>query len=246
MEKKNKVLIIAAAGAVAILVAISIARCAISAGNAEPEGESQTPMEQAEQPEQAETSEQDTAKACMDVLSAHKWQVKDDASKTITFRDGVFIEKGGETSKVTACEIISANEASGTYSLDARITRDGSGAETLTTIVVTGSEGTYTVACDGFRNSKSYVQGSSSESPVVVSGLDDSYTALIDGKADELTQNITEWCREHVPTATEVTFDGEVFLDTKAGKVGGTFHCNDKAKTVISVTYADGKFEIAG
>lgn len=244
MNRKNKVMLIAAIGAVAILIASSAVRCSIS---------QPAPGDQPDQPaasEQGEsgaaTPEQAEEEAVLGILTGHKWQVKDDSSKTISFKDGTFIESDGKTTKVTAYSVASASEASGASTVDVRLVRDGAESEAPAVISITGSEGTYEVSCDGFQNSKTYVQGSSSEAPVAVTGLAEPYTTLIDGKTDELAQTIAAWCREHVPTATKASFDGEVYVDTKSGRVGATFHCDDKAATVLSVTYEDGAFAVAG
>ena len=48
------------------------------------------------------------------------------------------------------------------------------------------------------------------------------------------------------PTAGEASFDGEVFLDTAAGRVSATFHLDDAASTIIAVSYEGGEFSVAG
>ena len=94
--------------------------------------------------------------------------------------------------------------------------------------------------------SPSYVQGSGAEGPVAVSGLAEPYTALIDGKRDELASAIAKYCRDNVPTATKAAFDGEVYLDVATGRTVATFTCDDKAATILSVEYSDGEFSVSG
>jgi hypothetical protein len=94
------------------------------------------------------------------------------------------------------------------------LVRDGDGKK-QTVISLSGEEGSYRVSSDGFAMSPSYVQGSGAEDPVAVSGLAEPYTALIDGKRDELASAIAAYCRDNVPTATKAKFDGEVYLDTR-------------------------------
>lgn len=244
MNRKNKVMLIAAIGAVAILIASSVVRCAIS--QPAPDGQPEQPAASEQGADAATTPEQAEEEAVLGILTGHKWQVKDDSSKTISFKDGTFIESDGKTTKVTAYSIVSASEKDGASSVEVRLVRDGADSEAATVIALTGSEGSYAVSSDGFQVSKTYVQGSSSEAPVAVTGLAEPYTTLIDGKTDELAQTIAAWCREHVPTATKAAFDGEVYVDTKSGRVGATFRCDDKAATVLSVTYEDGAFAVAG
>ena len=62
----------------------------------------------------------------------------------------------------------------------------------------------------------------------------------------QLAAAIASYCRDHVPTATSASFDGEVFLDIPGKRVTATFHCNDKAATILSVRYSDGAFSVSG
>ena len=73
-----------------------------------------------------------------------------------------------------------------------------------------------------------------------------SCTDLIDGKTDELQSAIGDWAAKNAPAATKASFDGEVYLDIKAGRVTATFHLNDAAASIVSVAYADGKFAVSG
>lgn len=244
MNRKNKIMLIAAIGAVTILIASSAVRCAVSQPrDAAQEAQAPAAEQQAEPATDPAKAEED---AFAEILTGHSWQAKDDSTKAISFRDGTFIESDGKTSKVTAYSISSVSESAGSWSAEARLVRDGAEAEAAAVITVTGAEGSYVVSCDGFQVSGSYVQGSCSEEPVAVTGLAEPYTTLIDGRTDELASEVASWCREHAPTATKAAFEGEVYVDTKTGRVGATFRCDDAAGTVISVTYADGTFEIAG
>lgn len=244
MNGKNKVMLIAAIGAVAILIASSVVRCSIS--KPAPDGQPGQPAAAEQSADAATTPEQAEEEAVLAILTGHKWQAKGDSTKTIAFKGGTFIESDGKASKVTAYSVLSASEASGASSVDVGLVRDGAESEAPAVISITGNEGAYEVSCDGFQVSKTYVQGSASEAPVAVVGLAEPYTTLIDGKTDELASSVAAWCREHVPTATKAAFDGEVYVDTKTGRVGATFHCDDAAKTVISVTCDGGAFAVAG
>lgn len=245
MERKNKVMLAAAIGAVAILIASSVVRCAVS--HAPEEDAGQTASREASQTQETEKEAEPAASDAgsgdiMEVLQSHAWQADGDSGKTITFKDGMFVESDGKNSYVTAFDVTGSGESS----LDVKLTRDGSSSQISTTIVLEGGEGSYTVRCDGFKSSTKYVQAAASKSPVAVSGLADKYTDLIDGKTDALASAVAEYCRDHVPTATKATFDGEVYLDTNTGRVTATFHCDDTAATILSVTYAGGEFTVSG
>lgn len=49
---------------------------------------------------------------------------------------------------------------------------------------------------------------------------------------------------ERYPQATKATFDGEVYLDLASDAVSATFHLNDAAKSILTVTFQDGKFTV--
>lgn len=242
VERKNKLMLVAAIGAVAILVASSAVRCAAMRAADDGGGQQQAEIEQGARTEQGETeAPDDAAAAVMAVLESHAWQADGDASKTIAFKDGRFVESDGKNTRVTACDVTGAGDGS----LDVALTRDGDGRK-QTVIALSGEEGSYRVSSDGFAMSGTYVQGSGAKDPVAVSGLADPYIELISGKRDELASTIAAYCRDNVPTAKKATFDGEVYLDTNTGRTVATFHCDDTAATILSVEYSDGEFSVSG
>lgn len=91
-----------------------------------------------------------------------------------------------------------------------------------------------------------YVQGKAAGTAVSVSGLAEPYTGLIDGKAGELASAVGSWCESHAPSATTASFDGEVYLDVRGGRVSATFHLDDAASTIVTAAYEDGSFTVAG
>lgn len=241
MERKNKLMLVAAIGAVAILVASSAVRCAAMRA-ADDGGQQQAAIEQEQHAEREGTeAPDDAAAAVMAVLESHAWQADGDASKTIAFKDGRFVESDGKDTRVTACDVTGAGDGS----LDVALTRDGDGRK-QTVIALSGEEGSYRVSSDGFAMSGTYVQGSGAKDPVAVSGMADPYIELIGGKRDELASAIAAYCRDNVPTAKKATFDGEVYLDTNTGRTVATFHCDDTAATILSVEYSDGEFSVSG
>ena len=269
MERKNKAMLVAAIGAVLVLVASSAVQCAlvrsadrptedkqassIQAPSAETEKEPvQGPESTAEnteaKPVQAEepSSSANSTIFALDALRSHAWQAEGDAETTIAFKDGTFVETNVEGVKVTAFEITDVTEGDNQGSIAMKLVRDGMGEELDTVVLVEGKEGEIRITSDGFRNAHTYVQAGAGAEPVGVTGVTEPYTGLIDGKTDELASVVASYCRDHVPTATEASFDGEVFLDVNNQRVVATFHCNDKASTILSVTYADGVFAVAG
>lgn len=238
MDRKNKAMLAAAIGAVVILIASSVVRCSLPKAQDEAVQGEPAAIEQ----DMAEGPGESKDLAALTTLESHAWQVDGDPSKTIVFKDSVFVESDGKNVRLTAFEVTSATAGS----IDAKMTRDGSSSEITATISITGGEGSYRVSCDAFQNATSYVQGSASKDPVAIDGVSEPYTTLIDGKTDQLASAVAEYCRAHVPTATKASFDGEVYLDIKGGSVSATYHCNDTASTILQVTYKDGAFTVAG
>lgn len=238
MERKNKVMLAAAIGAVVILVASSVVRCSLPKSQDDAIQGDPAAIEQGA----AEAGGEDEGLGALSILKSHVWQVDGDPSKTVAFKDGTFMESDGKNVRLTAFEVTSAT----TSSIDVKVTRDGAATEITSTVTVSGGEGSYKVSCDAFQNSKSYVQGSARRDSVTVDGVTEPYTTLIDGKTDQLASAVAGYCRGHVPTATKATFDGEVYLDIKGGSVSATYHCDDSASTILQVTYKDGAFTVAG
>jgi hypothetical protein len=240
MERKNKLMLIAAIGAVVVLVASGVVRAAVSHG-AQQEGADSKPAIEKQAESQAAPAGGGASDALL-VLRSHTWQADGDAGKTLSFRDGAFVETDSKGAHVSAFEIESSDESS----VIAKVVSDGGAEQKNAAISLSGSEGSYSVSSDSFQVAKKYVQGSSSKAAVAVSGVTEPYTTLIDGKTDELSSAVAAYCRDHAPTATGADFDGEVYVDVKGGAVIATFTCNDTARSILSVRYSDGSFSVTG
>lgn len=252
MQKKNKLMLAAAIGMVAIVIGSTAVRCSVAhtveeradpAGTAATESISQSPGEaQAVQ----EAPEEDAAAETIALLRANAWQAEGKPERTLAFREGSFVESDGASVRLAAFEVKDAGEAEGQRYLDLDIMREGDPYATPTTLIVDDKDGTLSVACDGFAVEKRYVQGEPSGTEVTVTGLAEPYTSLIDGKAGELASAIGQWCKGHAPTATSASFDGEVYVDVRGGRVSATFHLDDAASTIVTAVYEGGAFSVAG
>lgn len=240
MDRKNKVMLIAAIGAVVVLVASGVVRAAVSHG-AQQEGADGKPAIE-EQAESQAAPAGGGASDALSVLRSHTWQADGDAGKTLSFRDGAFVETDSQGAHVSAFEIESADESS----VIAKVVSDGGAEQKNAAISLSGSEGSYSVSSDSFQVARKYVQGSPSKAAVAVSGVTEPYTTLIDGKTDELSSAVAAYCRDHAPTATGADFDGEVYVDVKGGAVIASFTCNDAARSILSVRYSDSSFSVTG
>lgn len=250
-----------AAAAVLLVVAGSLANAALDAvGQRASQDASSAQAEAQTQGAQADASPgsddsgeespsasdaQGPASQVMDVLRSHSWQAQGDSSKTLRFREDSLIESGGQSSRVVSFEVGDGQWDGSAGSVELRVTADGAQDQPVV-VSLTGSESSYSVSCDAFSLAGQYVQGARGEGPVSVTGVTEPYTSLVDGKTDELASTVAAWCRDHVPTATSASFDGEVYVDVPSGTVTATFTCDDASATVISVVYSGGSFEVRG
>ena len=238
MDRKKKLMAAAVAGAVLVLVACSAARCAVSGAAGEAGGAAAE-----EQREGGAEMEGTAEERALSALRSRAWRSEADAGSTVAFRDGSFVEADASGVKVAAFEALSASESDDRCELVARVVRDGGGEDCV--MVIEGREGSLRVSCDAFANAPSYVEAPPG-GEAAVTGLADGYLALVGGDAGAVEAAVSSYCRANVPAARSASFDGEVYLDTAAGRVTATFHCDDPASTILTVTYAGGEFAVAG
>ena len=241
MERKNKLMLIAAIGAVVVLIASSAVRCCVTRQVDVVTVTEQPPSQQAEEASEARVDDADA----MAILRSHVWQAEGEPKDTCAFKEGSFVESRDGTLSATAFTVGDETSSKDQAVLAITLLReDAPGAKS--SIIISSQEGSYTVSCDAFQLHKTYVQGKAPDVEFAVTGLADEYEGLIDGKQAELESAIGEWAAKNAPAATKASFDGEVYLDLKAGRVMATFHLNDSAASIVSVAYADGKFSVSG
>lgn len=244
MQKKNKLMLAAAVGMVAVVVATTAVRCTIA--HTASEDEAGRPAADGGEGAATEAGEADEAGETLARLRGGSWVAADGSGKTLAFRDGAFVESDGASASLTAFEVEGAGSSEGQSWLDVRMLRSGDAGAASATLILEEGEAVASVASDGFLLSDRYVEAPAAAGGVEVTGLADSYLALVGGDGDGLERAIGEWARSNAPTAGEASFDGEVFLDTAAGRVSATFHLDDAASTIIAVSYEGGEFSVAG
>ncbi len=252
MQKKNKVMLAAAIGMVAVVIGSTAVRCSIAHTVEESaQTDAQAPVESIVQ-DAGGTDTTNTAPAAdaseeiAKMLQGNVWQAEGAPERTVQFRDGSFVESDGTSVKLTVFDVKEAGETGGQKHLDIGFMREGDPRATPASIIVEERGGILTVASDAFAVESRYVQGKPAGTAVSVSGLAEPYTGLIDGKAGELASAVGSWCATHAPSATTASFDGEVYLDVRGGRVSATFHLNDAASTIVTAVYENGSFAVAG
>lgn len=247
MQKKNKVMLAAAVGMVAIVIGSTAVRCSIAHTVEESaQSEAQAPVESIAQDAGGTASAADASQEIAKLLQGNVWQAEGAPEKTIEFREGSFVESDGASVKLTVFDAKEAGEGNGQKHLDIDFMREGDPCTTPASIIVEERDGVLAVASDAFAVESRYVQGKPAGTAVSVSGLAEPYTGLIDGKAGELASVVGSWCAAHAPSATAASFDGEVYLDVRGGRVSATFHLDDAASTIVTAVYEDGSFTVAG
>ncbi|MDD2589048.1 MAG: hypothetical protein PHR15_05625 [Atopobiaceae bacterium] len=237
MERKNKVMAVAAAGAVAILLLASVARCSAT-GRADTAAATEAATGEAAQTTAATIAGTPTA---TERLTSREWMSPDDAGKRMTLSDGRLVETDGTNTYTCSYEVVS--DGTGGCELDV-LRADGS--RVTADVTVTGSGDGMRASSDAFQVSRSWVPAPEDGGTVTVTGVDQAYLDLVGGDEAALEAAVASWCSAHALAATEATFDGEVYLDTKAGDVTATLTCDDPGRTILSVTWADGAFSVAG
>lgn len=252
MQKKNKVMLAAAVGMVAIVIGSTAVRCSIahtveeSAHNVAPPSVESIVQDAGGANAGGTASAADASREIAKLLQGNVWQAEGAPEKTIEFREGSFVESDGTSVRLTVFDAKEAGEGNGQKHLDIDFMREGDPYATSASIIVEEQDGALTVASDAFAVEPRYVQGKAAGTAVSVSGLAEPYTGLIDGKAAELASAVGSWCAAHAPSATTASFDGEVYLDVRGGRVSATFHLDDAASTIVTAAYEDGSFAVAG
>jgi hypothetical protein len=234
--RKETVLAVLAAGALAILVGSSAVRCA--AGR--PSGEAADPATEERPTASAEGPGDEAAGSAVEELESREWASADGSGKRMTARDGKLTETDGDAAYTSTYEVVS-DEAG---SCELSVTRaDGTTVQAIVRIEGAGDEPTLT--CEQLQTAFVWVPAPEGEG-VEVTGVDQAYLDLVGGDEAGLERAVSSWCSGHLPGATEASFDGEVYLDTRNGVVTCTLTCDDPAQTVISVTWSDGSFSVVG
>lgn len=252
MQRKNKVMLAAAIGMVAVVIGTTAVRCSIAhtveeSAQTEAQASVENVVQDAGSAATADAaSATDKAEEIAKMLQGSVWQAEGAPEKTIGFRDRSFVESDGTSVKLTVFDVKEAGEGNSQKHLDIDFMREGDPYMTPATIIVEERDGVLTVASDAFAGESRYVQGKPAGTAVSVSGLAEPYTGLIDGKAGELASAVGSWCASHAPSATAAAFDGEVYLDVRGGRVSATFHLNDAASTIVTAVYENGAFSVAG
>ena len=236
--RKNTLVAGLAIAAILMLVGAGAVRCvASSIANGQEEGE--TPATNQSREEGASYGS-----GAYDSLANAVWVAADGSGATCEFKEGMMVEKGSRL-EATPLTVISEQSAKGQTVITIEPVKNGATAP-QTALIVSGLDGAREVASDAFAISKSYVERVGGGGKFNVYGASKEYLELAGTTEEFLSDAISAYCEKRVPSATAATFDGEVFLDMKSGLCSATFHANDAASTIITVTAKSGALTVAG
>lgn len=246
MERRKKAVAIAAAGAVAVLVAATLARCSAARGSSATDAgtseatAAQATTDTAGSDAGGSAGETGEAGSCASALESREWMGADDASERLTASGGRIVETDGTNTYTSSYRV--TEDSAGSCELS--ITR-ADGTVVQATATITGDGDDARLRCEQLQVAFDWVPAPT-DGEVRVTGVDDEYLSLVGGDETALDAAVKLWVSMHVPGASEAAFDGEVFLDTNEDRVTATFTCDDPGRTVVSVEWSGGAFSVTG
>lgn len=243
MNKKGRILMALAIGAVTILVGSSVVRCTLvhqdeTAGQTVPV----EPEDAQARPDASDASSQKLPAAEKDALSILKdsaWTA-DGGRSTIAFKDGRYVESDGTANNMTAFDVSSVTKEGGQTSVMLRLDLPDGTAKDSLVLLRQDASGACSVSSDDFALAKTYVQGTPNAAAVELVGVNDEFRELLGGTTEGLAEAVTDYAHAHVPTATKATWEQSLVVDYASGTASANFTCDDAASTVLTVEYARG------
>lgn len=239
-----------------VFIGLSVTRCTevhapVAAGEQNDQGEQPAQVDTASLNKEQQAlydAYDEKTRSFLDYLCANTWVAGND-EKVLHFSDQEFEEANGNDTHsvpfaVSALEESTSNEGGvngesttiTTFSA-ALLTNEGTKLLTLQKFYDNNTkESDASLTSSAFSMSESYVIGEASGG-VNVTGLGSGFDSLVDGKSDELTKTVQDYCAEHYPTAATAEWSGVADCDFKAGTVSTSFILDNDAKSTILITY---------
>lgn len=233
MDKKNKVILGLAVGAVAILIASGIARCSLQQQGPD---ESTAPLEPAA--EEAASTEDGHGIA---ELYGTVWEA-DDGKSTLTMTDGVLIVNAGEESKALYFNVAHESADDSGISATIAVSETPGGERRETTLAVTKGASSMRLACDALESVYVLETGDAS---IELVNVDAQLSEIFGVPEPEFETAISEWASTRSPYATKAAWSGEIWIDCRAGTYVTTFTLDDAARTIVTAQKdTDGKLTV--
>ena len=236
MERRNTIIALAVAGAVAVGMVSCATRCVARRGQGEHPAagaaatEEEVPVTRGRIPEPEGEA---------DAVRTRAWEAADGSGATLSVRGGTLVERSaaGDVT-VTAFQVAEESEGlvrvrcvgpeGATFEDDLRLGRD---------------DGRVTVSSGAFRLAGTYVEAEGAGT-VRIDGVPEAYLSLV-GDWQGFAHGVEAFCATWVPDATTAAFSPEVSLDTASGRVTATLACDDPASTTVAVAWDGTTFEVS-
>lgn len=229
MDKKNKIIAGLAIGAVTLLVASGVTRCALAPAD----DDNAATAEQAATIEQQQTQEEKPeGQGGLSEIENTTWK-SDDGKSTLTVLSGALIEatESGETILYyKATDVIETDTG---ITADLSVSKEQGGKAAQTALAITRGSGSMRLACDALSTDYSMKTG---DAAIALAGIDENLTSLYGRTADDFASAISKWASSKSPYATKATWTKEVWIDYKSGSKVTTFTLDDGASSTVSVT----------
>ena len=242
---KSKIMLIAAIGAVAILIGAGIVRCTFSPNEdliQEPtaqQGQTQSETGSPDTPEGSETSGNEptstSAALVVDDYLNTNWTSE---GSELSLLDGVFIEDNGTDSSPTYFAIEDATEKDNAITLTVWAAARPGDAGAQSIIVIDHSKDIPTITSDLFKNSHTYSLAPNEKSAIVIQAVTDDLNSYLEATTSDITSALTTYVAERLPGAGALSWTGEAYTDYFEGTRITTFLANDPAATIVTLTRA--------
>ena len=236
MERRNTIIALAVAGAVAVGMVSCATRCVARRAQDEP-----TAAEAVATEEEVATTRWriPEPEGEADEVRTRAWEAADGSGATLSVRGGTLLERSAEGDlTVTSFQELGESEGlvevrcvgpeGATFDDELRLGRDG---------------GRMTVSSGAFRLAGTYVEAEGAGT-VRIEGVPEAYLSLV-GDWQGFAHGVEAFCATWVPDAATATFSPEVSLDTASGRVTATLACDDPASTTVSVAWDGTTFEVS-
>lgn len=236
MERRNTIIALAVAGAVAVGMVSCATRCVARRAQEEPPQDAQVATEEEVATTRWRIPEPEGE---ADAVRTRAWEAADGSGATLSVRGGTLVERSaaGDVT-VTAFQVAEESEGlvrvrcvgpeGATFEDDLRLGRD---------------DGRVTVSSGAFRLAGTYVEAEGAGT-VRIDGVPEAYLSLV-GDWQGFAHGVEAFCATWVPDATTAAFFPEVSLDTASGRVTATLACDDPASTTVAVAWDGTTFEVS-
>ena len=226
MERRNTIIALAVAGAVAVGMVSCATRCVARRAQDEPAAAEAVATEEEVATTRWRIPEPEGE---ADAVRTRAWEAADGSGATLSVRGGTLVERSAEGDlSVTSFQVRCVGPEGATFDDEMRLGRD---------------DGRMTVSSGAFRLAGTYVEAEGAGT-VRIEGVPEAYLSLV-GDWQGFAHGVEAFCAAWVPDATTATFFPEVSLDTASGRVTATLACDDPASTTVAVAWDGTTFEVS-